>query len=255
MSQTTYIAPLDQLLALGRPEPWDLWPEYASLGVLREHVSDLIRMATDPALLNGAEEDARVWAPLHAWRALGQFAAVEAVEPLISLLPRIDDNDDESVSADMPKVFGLIGFAAMEPLKQYVADDRNSEFARVAAAEGIKHIGLNPQHRDACAAALAELLDGPDVTDETVNAFIVIGLCELHAKQHVDVIERAYAGDRVEQRMCGKLPQIRAELGLAPARATLRPRDPQFLIDTAIDKVLPPAWTEPEPEWMKGFLK
>jgi hypothetical protein len=255
MSQPTYATPLDQLLTLGRPAPWDLWVGYASLGVRREHVGDLVRMATDAALLDAPGDDARAWAPLHAWRALGQLRAEEAIEPLISLLARIDAADDEAVGEDLPKVFGQIGLAALESLKAYAANARESEFARVAAVEGIKHIGMNPPHRDACAAAMAELLDRPDMTDETVNAFLVIGLCELHAKKHIEVIERAFGRTRIEEQMCGKLADVRAELGLAPPRATQRPANAQLAIDLALDMVLPPSAVEDEPQWIKDFLK
>jgi hypothetical protein len=249
-----YTEPLDQLLALGRPEPWDLWIDYPSKGLRREHAADLIRMATDPALLDGREEDLRAWGPLHAWRALGQIGAVEAVEPLLQLLRRIEENDDDSVGEELPKVFGLIGITALELLKQFASDEQNDTFARVAAAEGIKYIGLGSAHRVPCAATLAELLERSGTTDVTLNALLVVYLVELRAKQHVDVIDRAFSAGRVDTQMCGKLSHIRAELGLGPAQATMRPLDPQFLIDDAIDKILPPSPPEDQPQWMKDFL-
>src|SRR5579864_7878643 len=44
---------------------------------------------------------------VHAWRALGQLRAVEAVEPLLELFDRLED--DDWVHEELPAVFGLIG--------------------------------------------------------------------------------------------------------------------------------------------------
>ena len=58
------------------------WPDYPALGLRMEHVPDLIRMTLDDEL-HGADSDSReVWAPLHAWRALGQLRAESAIKPL-----------------------------------------------------------------------------------------------------------------------------------------------------------------------------
>lgn len=40
-----------------------------------------------------------VWAPVHAWRALGQLRATEAIEPLITLF---HDVEDEWNNFDLP---------------------------------------------------------------------------------------------------------------------------------------------------------
>jgi hypothetical protein len=256
MSETTYPEPVGRLLTLGRPEPWDLWADYASMGLRRdEHAAELIRLASDAGLLDATEESPATWGPLHAWRALGQLGATEAIGPLLSLLRRVEENDDELVGEELPKVFGRIGIAALEPLRSYAADATNMIVARVSAAEAIKHIGMHPAHREPAAAALADLLEHAKADDRGFfNGYLVVGLCELTARQHIATIERAYQGGRIAERVCGKLPHVRAELGLEAPSATRR----RFLdddIDRAIDKVLPlrPA-EEPTPDWMKEFL-
>lgn len=65
---------MDQLLTLGTPgETWDPGADYPALGITHEQVPELIRMATDTALNDMESGSVEVWAPLHAWRALGQL--------------------------------------------------------------------------------------------------------------------------------------------------------------------------------------
>ena len=87
-SKTSYQQPVDKLLTCGM-NGWitpDKWPDYRKLGIGPEHIPDLIRMATDEELNEANEQNTEVWAPMHAWRALGQLRAVEAIEPLLGAI-------------------------------------------------------------------------------------------------------------------------------------------------------------------------
>jgi hypothetical protein len=84
-----YAAPVQRLLSIGevRSHNPSEWPDYcARFGLQREHISDLIRMACDAGLNQADSSSNEVWAPMHAWRALGQLRAEEAVLPLLALL-------------------------------------------------------------------------------------------------------------------------------------------------------------------------
>jgi hypothetical protein len=80
------------------------WPDYLALGLGPEHIPDLIRMATDEKLHWADSESLEVWSPIHAWRALGQLRAESTVEPLLGLLHRIDDDQDDWVGEEIPEV-------------------------------------------------------------------------------------------------------------------------------------------------------
>lgn len=70
-----YPPPLDRLLGLGGLfTRGRAWRDYLRMGIGREHVPDLLRMACDMELNHGDDDDPRVYAPLHAWRALSQLA-------------------------------------------------------------------------------------------------------------------------------------------------------------------------------------
>lgn len=81
------------------------------MGIGPGHVPDLIRMACDPELNHADQDDPRVYAPLHAWRALGQLPAPEAAAPLAELLVRLPD--DDFAHEELPEVLGRIGAAAV----------------------------------------------------------------------------------------------------------------------------------------------
>ena len=113
MSTIDYPPPVDKLLTYGRPEPRSAqdWPDYLELGLGPEHIPDLLRMTANEELWEAGEDASENWAPVHAWRALGQLRAVNAVEPLLHLL--VERVRDDWAMDELPQVYGLIGAAAI----------------------------------------------------------------------------------------------------------------------------------------------
>ena len=105
-----YFPPLNTLLTFGPCEyPCETWPDYLALGFGPEHVPDLIRMALDVELNEAETESLEVWAPVHAWRTIGQLRAASASEPLLGILKRIDDAQEDWVAEELPQVYEMIG--------------------------------------------------------------------------------------------------------------------------------------------------
>ena len=128
------------------------------LGLTKEHIPDLIRMATDLDLHNLRRESPEVWAPLHAWRALAQLRAVEAANPLVLLFEQLKDDD------------WLPGRAANGPFDDRPGRDPDAE--RFLADDGIEEIGRisvpaclvrmardHPDERDTCVRVLVKQLE------------------------------------------------------------------------------------------------
>ena len=176
---TSYPPPVDKLLTLGDMQEW---PDYRTYGLGPEHVPDLIRMALDEELRWTNPDDQAAWAPIHAWRALGQLRAEPAVEPLLGLLHQIDDDQDDWADEEIPEVMGMIGPAAIPALAAYVADSSHGLWARVASVSSLSEIGQrHPSSRAECVATLTRLLEHYQDRDKTINADLVSGLIELHA--------------------------------------------------------------------------
>src|SRR5262249_56731171 len=90
MPSSTYPPPVDQLLTVGDCQKLTEWPNYLELGLGLEHAPDLVRMAMDEGLNYADSDSLEVWAPVHAWRALGQLHAESAVPPPITFVPSQD---------------------------------------------------------------------------------------------------------------------------------------------------------------------
>jgi len=215
---TRYQPLVERLLTYGESDRItpDHWPDYRELGIGPEHIPELIQMATDEELNVAAAESTEVWAPLHAWRALGQLRAVEAVEPLLQLFDRLED--DDWVHEELPVVFGLIGSAALPALAIYLADLSHTDSSRISAIIGIEKIGKRwPDARGEALAILEERLERFEENESDVNAFLIEALVELGAKEAAPLIERAFAQGYVDPMVMGDWEDVQIELGLKSA--------------------------------------
>ncbi|MGE5550547.1 MAG: hypothetical protein ACM3ZC_08450 [Bacteroidota bacterium] len=113
------LSPIEKLRLIGDArESLDVWPDYLKLGLGREHIPALIELAVDRRFLESDEETPEIWATVHAWRALAQLRAVEAVEPLCGLLSLADSAvNGDWILEELPVVFGSIGPAALQALQ------------------------------------------------------------------------------------------------------------------------------------------
>jgi hypothetical protein len=238
-----YGPPVDQLLTYG--DGWHVspngWPDYLELGLGPEQIPDLIRMATDEDLNWAYSDSLEVWAPIHAWRALGQLRAVAAVEPLLTLFESLDDSD--WVMEELPEVFAMIGPAALPALAAYISDVSHDVEARISAIPSVEKIGIRwPESRSACVALLMEQLEGFAENEPEINGFLVLGLVELHVTEAAQLIERAFAARRVDPTIMGDWVDVQVELGLlSPGEAEQRrPKESARDFFSFQDEMTPP---------------
>ncbi len=196
MSEHRFSNPVERLLELGDASPHS-WADYAALGICREHVPELTRILQHPELSEAWSDRPAGWAAIHAWRALGQLEAAEAVPALVSCLEAMDPDDDWSFE-ELPVVLGMIGAVSFAPLEAILVDALRPPVARQAAAWAIAEVGVrHPDQRDRCVAALTRQLDRGDRFDEASNAYLVSDLLKLRAVEAVPVIRAAYLAGRV----------------------------------------------------------
>jgi hypothetical protein len=222
--ETAYPPPLDRLLGLGvlftRGREWR---DYRQMGIGPGHVPDLVRMACDPELNFADEDDPRVYAPLHAWRALGQLGAPEAAGPLAQLLVQLPD--DDGANEELPVVLGMIGGAtAVGAAKGLLANSFLDERTRISAASALEEIGRrHPELRDRCVEMLMGQLQRFAGQPEGLNGFLVHDLVELGAVQAAPLMQAAFEAERVDVIICGDWEDVQVDLGLLPERVTPRP--------------------------------
>lgn len=226
ITEDLYHPPVKQLLSLGEPLR-EQQREYAALGISDNDVPALIRMATDSQLHDGPQHSPVVFAPIHAWRALAQLRAAEAIAPLVGLFRRADDWDDW-VSEDLPKVLAQFGSVALAPVTEFLADTMRGDWSRVVGTRTIGAIGSrHPESRLDCIARLGAQLERFAEQSETLNAFLISALWDLKAVEAMPVIERAFASGRVDETVVGDLEDVQIEFGLKTKRE--HPRKPNKL--------------------------
>ncbi|MBN1453719.1 MAG: DUF1186 domain-containing protein [Anaerolineales bacterium] len=212
------------------------WPDYSELGITSDHISELIRIIErieefwlDEDVGNAAES----YAPIHAWRALGQLKAEQAIPSLVKLVIWNEDEDADWIMEDIPDAMGMIGPACIPPLRDHLIDPHKLTWASVTFAHCLAEIGTqHPESRPACVEALQAGLEQFEQNDETINAFIISYLADLKAVEAAPLVERAYQADVVDLSVQGDFEDWQIELGLLEKRLTPPPRyhwaaDPQ----------------------------
>ena len=214
LSVESVIASLEKIGRKTDSEWADGQPDYvAEYSLTGEHIPALITTATTCS--DAPSDDPAVYAQIHAWRALAQLRAVEAVQPLLDVQEELDERDDDWYLEEFHLVFGLIGPPAIEPLKAFLGDDTHTEFPRQKAASGLCEIAQRfPETRDEVIGILtAELRRHGD--DGGLNGALVGDLLELQAVEAAETIERAFAANIVDPTVAGDWGDVRRDLGVS----------------------------------------
>lgn len=225
----------DKLFSLGIPKEWgiskkDSWMNYIELGLGQHHIPDLIDVATDTYLLEKEEDPKRNSAPIHAWRALGQLKAIEAIPSMLACFEIYERFGDIGFE-ELPIVMGMIGEETIDPLYNYLIDCQKSEFSRVMAKAGLEKIALqNASNNEILNTVIQRLtLYLKNATEDTLslNGLTVIALLDIH-KIHplpegtIKEIINIYNKEIVDEFDTGDLEDVEIELGVRKERTTPR---------------------------------
>jgi|GEM_PF-348126 len=228
LTEYSYRPPVDQLLKLGEARRHEPVAKFSSLGIRAEDVPELIRMVTDEELHGGPSDSKIIYAPVHAWWALAELRAEEAIAPLLGLLRFIDEDHDDWVGEDLPRVFAQFGTSAVSPVAEYLANPAHGEWARVSAAVSLGKIAhTHPEMRAECIARLTAQLEQFAGQSETLNAFLMSPLLDLHAVEAAPLLEKVFAAGCVDESVNGDWEDLQIELGLKTQRE--HPRKPNKL--------------------------
>ncbi|PZV00187.1 MAG: hypothetical protein DCF32_18010 [Leptolyngbya sp.] len=229
MSISTYEPPVAELLSYGEAEGNTSkdWPNYVQdLGLTAEHVPALIQMVQDEQLWElfmgnfdkqddftdaGILPEEALWAPIHAWRSLGQLQAIEAIEPLAQVLQQ---HDLDWCWEELPQVFGLMGAGALAPLEDLLSTkiDYNNKITLVEGFGAI--VKAFPDLRDRTVEALTRQLSQFKNHHRTVNGALIAQLLDLKATEAVPVMEAAYEAKKVDEMFVGSWARVQIDLGL-----------------------------------------
>lgn len=235
MATPAFTPLFDQLNQMDYPGNFESWfeagpernPDYVTqLGLRPEHIPELITIAQRWVVVETTVEivgedidenaiDLADFAPIHAWRALGQLQASAAIEPLLGMLEPLDKQDDDWFWEDFPEVFALIGPAALTPLINYLNSPEHTKDAKACVIDSLAQLGLrHPELRDQVVTFLHQMLANYATQDPFHNACLVVNLTKLKAVEAAETIERAYADNCIDQWYADGWPYIKHELGV-----------------------------------------
>ncbi len=233
-----YPFPLSKLLKIGFPE--GPWPNYVSQYELtREHIPQLIEMATDAGAWEDDSATTDAYRNIHAWRALGQLGAVEAIEPLLPILRWVDEHDDDWASEDLPLVFGMFGEVAISPLINFAANPENGDWARVTAMQGLEDIfERHPETGHEIANGLMPTLILAHQNTPLLNGEIALFFATLKDPETYSLVEETFQAGLVDETVMGDWEDFKVEVGLLEKRITpLKNRSP-FMPEDAEEKTV-----------------
>lgn len=242
----TYHPPVSRLLDYAPCEGVgpDKWPDYVSeFGFTTDHIPDLLRLMQDDLLLTldleaedidlGEARDPKIaiYAPFHAWRALGQLKAVELLEVVG---PFINTYELDWVWEEIPDVIALIGPEGLAPLKTAIAAEASEDKAASTLIDGLMKLAARfPDQRDLWISTVTELLQSYKQNHAVSNAGLILILLGLKATEAVELIEAAFQAKRVDEFFVGTWAQAQIELGLKTeadfTEAELTPKEPPFV--------------------------
>jgi hypothetical protein len=216
MTSLDYAPPLDRLLTYGDCNKMgrQAYPNYvAELGLTSEHVPDLIRMVTELFFIDLDEDRLEVWAPVHAWRSLGQLKAIEAFEPLLALLDQVPE--DDYLSAELPKVLAAMGLPVLPLLTAHLQQTTHDHWTRIAIASAIKELAIaEPDHQDDCLAVITQQLEQYAHNSEELNASLIDTLAHFKVIDALPLIEKAFQAGIVDEDWCGTWARVQVEMGV-----------------------------------------
>ncbi|VAW78484.1 Uncharacterized protein YecA [hydrothermal vent metagenome] len=218
------------LLGLGEVQDHADWMDYSALGFDEADVDALLTMVGDESLHQADNESIEIWAPLHAWRALGQIGSVKAVEPLLALFDRLAH--DDWALPELSQVMGMIGAHAIPALSDYLKECEHDEFARVMAMDGLFEIAAHDnRQQDEVIRILREYICHPDKETRYLNGLTVSRLVDLNADQAIDDIRKLFDMHCIDITCNGDLEEVEIQLGLRSERAT--PKTNWYELDKA----------------------
>ncbi len=200
------------------------WPDYLQYGFNNSDITALIEIAGDKALHQADADSNDIWAPLHAWRTLGQLRSDQATLPLIKLFDELVE--DDWALYELPVVLGMIGESAVAPLAELLNTPELDEFTHVMAVDALHEVVVHhPKQRDAVLARYQDYLKQPDTSLPTLNGLLIGRLCELKASELIDDIRTLYGKACVDVSCAGDLEEVEIKLGFRKGRDTPRPSE------------------------------
>jgi len=223
----------EKLKTLGRPT--NEWQDYLLYGFDVDDIKPLLAIVRQNTSLPLIKDGDEIWAPIHAWRVLGQLGDEQIVAPLIALLNQFSLSEDDWFIQELPLVFAMLGQSAITPLKHFLCIRSNEEYARVSASDALAQIYIKDKTLQASIIdAYNHYLQSPDRRAYDLNGLIIYNFLDMKAQQLIDPIRKMFVNNIVNESICGELSDVEKELGLEHKELKAPPetiKDSQFSLE------------------------
>ena len=116
----------------------------------------------------------------------------------------------------------MIGPAALPALAAYMADRSHKEWPHINASSSVLSIATRwPEARSESVAILSEQLEQFTENEPDFNAFLILALVKLGAKEAAPLMEQAFAAERVNPIVMGDWEDVQVRLGLKTPEASM----------------------------------
>lgn len=214
---------IQTLLALGSPGDYGAWPDYLDeYGFCMEDVPALLNLFSDEEINTLDSNRIEVWAPLYAWRILGQLASEAAITTIVQSFDTLY-KDDYALS-ELPSVIGMIGPGAVPTLTDYWQQTGKDEFSYVMAMDALYEIAKH--HPASCKQIIAiyiEYMHNPDTSATVLHGLLMGRLMDLNASEAIDGIRYLFSLNCVDLSCAGDLEEVEMALGLRDRRSIPKP--------------------------------
>jgi uncharacterized protein len=214
---------IQTLLTLGEPPNARKWPDYLTkYGFTAEDVPALLAIFTDEDIEKLCSDRPEVWAPLYAWRILGQLGSETAIEPIVQSFDTL--HEDDWALGELCGVIGMIGPAAIPTLVEFWQQPGKEEFSYVMAMDALCEIAKqHPPSRDQVIEIYIDYMNEPNKSAYNLNGLLMACLMDLKATSAIDGIRGLFALNCVDISCAGDLEEVEMSLGLRAKRSTPKP--------------------------------
>jgi hypothetical protein len=200
----------------------DAWPDYLAGGIREEHIPALVSILENVTdFFNEDIEDAIMYLPMHAWRALTLLGVEKAIPLMVSLLDHADLDDNDTISDDLPLVLSQMGKAVYPHLSNFLREITHNAWARMDAAKALSLYARNhPEDRLRVIGDLSAVLDDHANFNSSQTAMLIQHLAGMKAVEAASHVEQAFTSGRVDIGFFGDWEDFQVDVGLLKERIT-----------------------------------
>jgi hypothetical protein len=188
------------LYKFGKADIDQTWPNYIEeLSLTKDDVSELIRIIKSSNLKNISPLSLiEEFAPMHAWRALGQLKVLDTIRILLEILTEEKNEEAFWFQAELPKIIGYFGIGAISIIVEFLS--QTSDWVNKSIVlEGLKNIALNNiESRDTVINIFIKILKEYQTNDTAYNACLVKELIKLNANETLELVQEILNNDKID---------------------------------------------------------